>query len=138
MPFTKYIKTLRDKKLKVTQQRLEILRYLDENRTHPTLDNLYEFIKNKFPTISKMTVYNVISSLIENGIINSMRFVNSTELRVDYERSGHLHFMCNICGKIYDIKSDIQFEEILKNNDHKFEGYQINIYGTCKNCLKKK
>jgi len=137
MPYKKYMTILKEKDMKVTQQRLEILKFLDENRTHPTLDNLYEFIKNKFPSISKMTVYNVISSLIENGIINSMRFVNSTELHVDYEKNGHYHFLCNKCGKIYDIHAEIKLDDILKNKEHKFDDYHVNIYGTCKNCLKK-
>lgn len=138
MPYTKYMKTLKDKKMKITQQRLEILRYLDENRTHPTLEQLYEFIRTKFPAISKMTVYNVISSLIDNRIISSMRFVNSTELRVDYDKSSHFHFLCGKCGKIYDIESDFDLLDNVKRNGHKFDEYTVNIYGTCKNCLKNK
>jgi len=137
MPFTKYMKTLREKGLKVTQQRLEILKFLDENRTHPTLDEVYLYMIKKFPSISKMTVYNVIDSMTANGIINSVRFVNSTELRVDYDKETHFHFMCKKCGMIYDIPDELDVIKSLKNTGHKVDDYKVNIYGICKKCLKK-
>ncbi|MDD3044234.1 MAG: Fur family transcriptional regulator [Candidatus Delongbacteria bacterium] len=132
-----YIELLKNKNLKVTQHRLEILRFLDKNRTHPSLEQVYSYIKEKFPSISKMTVYNVIDSLIENKIINSMRFVNSTELHVDFEIDTHFHFVCSKCGHIYDIDSELDLEKILKNGGHKADDYNVNIYGVCKKCLKK-
>ena len=135
--FDKYINILKTKNLKVTQHRLEILKYLDKNRTHPTLDQVYIYMKEKFPSISKMTVYNVVDSLVKNGIINSMRFVNSTELRVDFETDVHFHFVCRECGKIFDVDSELDIEELVKKNGHKPEDYKVNIYGICKKCLKK-
>jgi len=137
MPFTKYMKTLREKGLKVTQQRLEILKFLDENRTHPTLDEVYIYMLKKFPSISKMTVYNVIDSMTMNKIINSVRFVNSTELRVDYDMDTHFHFLCSKCGKIIDVDADIDINSLIKKDGHKAEDYKVNIYGICKKCLKK-
>ncbi len=83
-----------------------------------------------------MTVYNVIDSLIENKIINSMRFVNSTELHVDFETDTHFHFVCSKCGHIYDIDSELDLEKILKNGGHKADDYNLNIYGVCRKCLK--
>jgi Fe2+ or Zn2+ uptake regulation protein len=135
--FDKYINILKSKNLKVTQHRLEILRYLDNNRTHPTLDQVYLYMKDKFPSISKMTVYNVVDTLVTNGVINSMRFVNSTELRVDFDMDIHFHFVCRECGKIFDVDSELDIEELVKKNGHKPEDYKVNIYGICKKCLKK-
>lgn len=135
--FDKYIDILKSKNLKVTQHRIEILKYLDKNRTHPTLDTVYLYMKDKFPSISKMTVYNVIDSLVKNSLINSMRFVNSTELRVDFETDVHFHFVCRECGNIFDINSELNMEELVKKNGHKPENYKVNIYGICKKCLKK-
>jgi Fe2+ or Zn2+ uptake regulation protein len=135
--FDKYINILKSKNLIVTQHRLEILRYLDNNRTHPTLDQVYLYMKDKFPSISKMTVYNVVDTLVTNGVINSMRFVNSTELRVDFDMDIHFHFVCRECGKIFDVDSELDIEELVKKNGHKPEDYKVNIYGICKKCLKK-
>ena len=43
--FEKYVKLLIENSIKITPQRLEILKYLDENRTHPTADQIYTEIK---------------------------------------------------------------------------------------------
>ena len=137
METLKYIELLKSKKLKVTQHRLEILRFLDNNRTHPSLEQVYSYMKDKFPSISKMTVYNVIDSLVGSRIINSMRFVNSTELHVDFDMNTHFHFICSKCGKIYDIDSELDLEKILSNCGHKADDYNVNIYGKCRKCIKK-
>ncbi len=137
MGLDKYIEMLKTKGLKVTQHRLEIMKYLDNNRTHPTLDQVYLYMKEKFPSISKMTVYNVIDSLISSRIINSMRFVNSTELHVDFDNKTHFHFVCGKCGEIYDLDSDLDLQELLKKEGHEAEDYNVNIYGTCGKCAKK-
>jgi Fur family transcriptional regulator, peroxide stress response regulator len=94
-------------------------------------------MKEKFPSMSKMTVYNVVESLAKAGIINSLRFVNSTELHVDFDTDTHFHFVCSNCGKIYDIDSELEIHDVVKKSGHKADGYNVNIYGTCKKCLKK-
>lgn len=45
--FDKYLKLLKENSIKVTPQRLEILKYLDENRMHPTADQIYNGLKEK-------------------------------------------------------------------------------------------
>ena len=54
----KYVELLKENSIKVTPQRLEILKYLDENRTHPTAYEIYSGLKEKNPSLSKTTVYN--------------------------------------------------------------------------------
>jgi len=56
----KYAKMLREKDLKVTSQRLEVLKFLDENRSHPTADGIYRALRKRNPSLSKTTVYNVL------------------------------------------------------------------------------
>ncbi len=135
---SKYTEILRNKGLRSTPQRIEILKYLDENRTHPTLDELYTHIKNIHPSVSKMTIYNVTDSLVKNNIISSMRFVHSTELRVDFDAGTHFHFVCKKCNNIFDIDSVIDIDKIVRKQGHHPDDYKVNIYGTCKKCLKNK
>ncbi|MCX7966203.1 MAG: transcriptional repressor, partial [Syntrophorhabdaceae bacterium] len=44
--------------IKQTPQRLAIIEYLNENRTHPTANDVYKAVSEKFPTMSFATVYN--------------------------------------------------------------------------------
>jgi Fe2+ or Zn2+ uptake regulation protein len=134
--FEKYIKLLKENPIKITFQRLEILRYLDNHRTHPTADQIYSGLKGKNPSLSKTTVYNSLRIFKKYGIIQTLT-ISGSELRYDFKRSIHHHFLCKKCGKIIDIDSSCpHIEKIME------EGYQIDeahgyFKGICKECLQK-
>ncbi|RLC47071.1 MAG: hypothetical protein DRH57_04745, partial [Candidatus Cloacimonadota bacterium] len=43
--------------IKPTYERLRILKYLEENNNHPTVNMIYDEVVKDIPTISKTTVY---------------------------------------------------------------------------------
>ncbi|UCD13070.1 MAG: transcriptional repressor [Thermoplasmatales archaeon] len=132
----KYVKLLKENSIKVTPQRLETLKYLDENRTHPTVDEIYSELKEKNPSLSKTTIYNSLETLKEHGIIQSLT-ISGTELRYDFENKIHHHFLCKKCGNIIDI--DIECPNINKilNSGHEVEEVHGYFKGKCKKCMKK-
>ena len=134
--FEKYVKLLKENSIKVTPQRLEILKYLDENRTHPTVDEIYSALKEKNPSLSKTTVYNSVETLNEHGIIQSLT-ISGSEARYDFENKMHHHFLCKKCGNIIDI--DIKCPNIGKmlESGHKVEEVHGYFKGICKKCMKK-
>ena len=134
--FEKYVKLLKENSIKVTPQRLEILKYLDENRTHPTVDEIYSALKEKNPSLSKTTVYNSVETLNEHGIIQSLT-ISGSESRYDFENKMHHHFLCKKCGNIIDI--DIKCPNIGKmlESGHKVEEVHGYFKGICKKCMKK-
>lgn len=134
--FKKYVKMLKENSIKTTLQRLEILRYLDDHRTHPTADQIYTDLKEKNPSLSKTTVYNSLEIFKEHGIIQTLT-ISGSELRYDFKCTMHHHFLCKKCGRIIDI--DISCPHIEKIRK---EGYQIDevhgyFKGVCKDCLQK-
>ena len=132
----KYVTILKQNQLKITPQRLAIMKYLDENRTHPTADRIYIDLKEKNPALSKTTVYNSVETLKEHGIIQSLT-ISGSELRYDFENKMHHHFLCKKCGIIIDI--DIECPNIGKmlESGHKVEEVHGYFKGICKKCLKK-
>ena len=134
--FKKYVKLLEENSIKTTLQRLEILRYLDDHRTHPTADQIYSDLKIKNPSLSKTTVYNSLKIFKENGIIQTLT-ISSSEIRYNLNCNIHHHFLCKKCGKIIDIDRSCPHIEKIRN-----EGYQIDeahgyFKGICKECLQK-
>ncbi len=135
----KYVEILKEKDLKVTHQRIEILKYLDDHRTHPTADEIYQELKKTNPALSKTTVYNSLEILKKAGIIQNLSICRS-ESRYDFDRDMHHHFLCTKCERIYDI--DFKCPNMDKIHDKiREEGHQINevhgyFKGICKNCLK--
>ena len=133
----KYVNLLKENQIKVTPQRLEILKYLDENRTHPTVDEIYNELKEKNPALSKTTVYNSVDILRENGLIQSIT-ISGSELRYDFKHGMHHHFLCNICGEIIDIDVECPNLGSMLKCGHEVEEVHGYFKGTCTKCLEKR
>lgn len=117
-----------------SHQRLQILMYLIEHKTHPTADIIYQFLAKKIPTLSKTTVYNTLKVFLAQGIIVELA-IDEHELRYDANIKPHAHFKCKQCGQIYDVFA----KSLLFNMDfidgHQVTAYQVYLKGICKNCL---
>ena len=88
---------LKENNLKVTPQRLIVLKYLGEHCTHPTTDQIYKDLKTNNPSLSKTTVYNTLEALEKNGIIQSIT-ISKSELRYDFKHGMHHHFFAKNVG----------------------------------------
>jgi len=132
----KYVKILKNESLKVTPQRLEILRFLDNHKSHPTVDEIYQNIKKTNPSLSKTTVYNSLDVLENHGIIQSIS-ISVSEKRYDIKNQMHHHFLCKKCGRIIDI--DIKCPNINKviEQGHYVEEVHGYFKGICKECVNK-
>ncbi len=131
-----FVNLLKSYKLKVTPQRLEILKYLANHKTHPTANQIYSALKKKNPSLSKTTVYNSLEVLKKNNIINELT-ISKTESRYDFEPDFHQHFLCKCCGEITDIKVKCPYLEKMLNGKNKVEEVHGYFKGICEKCLKK-
>ena len=68
----------RDIGFKLTPQRIAILDYLEGNKDHPSADDIYKAVSEKFTTMSLATVYTTLAALKERG--------NVLELTVDPDK----------------------------------------------------
>ena len=131
----KYVKLLKDKNIKVTPQRLIVLKYLGEHYTHPTTEKIYSDLKTNNPSLSKTTVYNSLETLEKHGIIQSIT-ISGSELRYDFKHEMHHHFLCKKCGKIVDIDIECPNVERMSSYGYKVEEIHGYIKGICRDCLK--
>ncbi len=123
---------LENSNLKTTPQRLAILKELD-TKGHASIEEIYETIKEMFPSISLATIYKNINALKEEGIISEICLHQKPKFEID--KSPHAHFICKKCGNV----EDIPFNDIIKNDfNQKYPDSQkeLYIYGICKKCKK--
>lgn len=123
---------LKNKDIKPSNIRLKVLKYLLNNITHPTVDDIYNRLSNEIPTLSRTSIYNTMKLFKEKGIVNELS-LNEKEIRYDINTNFHGHFKCEKCGMIYDFP----VTESLDN----MEGFvinskNINYYGICAKCNK--
>jgi len=132
----KYVKLLKENNIKITPQRLIVIKYLEEHPIHPTAEKIFSDLKSNNPSLSKTTIYNTLETLNEHGIIQSIT-ISGSELRYDLFLGMHHHFLCKKCGKIIDI--DLACPNIGKMSEygHKVEEVHGYIKGICKDCLKR-
>ncbi len=114
-----------------TIQKQTILNYLKGVKTHPSADVIFSAVRKKLPTISRGTVYRVLDSLLSKKEIIE---VSKDPARFDADTSPHAHFVCQECGKIYDV-FDKNISLINKKTKvGKVQNYQIHLYGQCRKC----
>jgi Fe2+ or Zn2+ uptake regulation protein len=122
-----------------THQKKIIADYLQSVDTHPTAKQVYKAVKKKLPYISLATVYRVLKNMSKKG--DSLQLSYKGEIHFDARTSNHLHFICQQCGKIYDVFVSTPSLDKLESKAQKFgkiNSYKVNLYGICKKCLKKR
>ncbi|MDR2680208.1 MAG: transcriptional repressor [Tannerella sp.] len=116
-------------------QRIAIMRYLTNNRTHPTVDEIFEVMRKQIPTLSKTTVYNTLKLFVEQGAAIYIG-IDEKSGRFDGCVTPHGHFRCKKCGKIIDL--DMEINNLLPENFHgTIDEADFYIKGTCEDCIVK-
>lgn len=123
--------------MKNTYQRLKILEHLKSVKTHPTAEQVYNKIKPKISTISLATVHRNLNQMAEANHI--LKLEVKGQYHFDADTSLHQHFVCNECGKIYDLfQPDISEYALDEIDQNKFQvnNVQVIFNGICSKCKK--
>lgn len=128
-------KLFKDNHFRATPQRIEVYKYLCENRTHPDADEIYKSVAKLHPSFSKTTVYNSLQALEEQGLIIKIS-IDDHRVRYDADTSLHGHFVCDKCKSIFDFKVD----KITYSGIEGFDIAKRDVYfsGVCPDCKNKK
>lgn len=129
---TTAIDILNSHNIRPSVQRIAVLKYLLEHRTHPTVDEIHLALNPTMPTLSKTTVYNVLRNLVENGAVMALT-IDEKNVRYDAYTHSHAHFRCIGCGELFDIEQP----DMSNSNTEGFQINNVHIYywGKCPKCL---
>jgi Fe2+ or Zn2+ uptake regulation protein len=87
--------------LKLTPQRIAIVREIADDHTHPTAQTLFDRLRPAFPTMSFATVYNTLDTLAGCGLTGSLHLGGA--VRFDPDTEPHDHAICDGCGALTDV-----------------------------------
>ena len=118
-----------------TNQKKIILDVLSNMRTHPTINELYEKVKEYDSNIGIATIYRNVKKFVDDGTIYVVK-TNEGIDRYDYY-GDHAHFECLSCNKIEDLFDDKLFQNI-KESFHNIDYVNCNVMinGYCEACKK--
>ncbi|MDY0323421.1 MAG: Fur family transcriptional regulator [Candidatus Carbobacillus sp.] len=132
------VKTLKDRGVRMTPQRYAILSYLLETRSHPTADEIYKSLADRFPSMSVATVYNNLKLLKDAGLVRELTFGDQAS-RFDGQMHDHYHITCIVCGRIDDFEYPPM--RFIEKEAERLTGYattehRMEVYGICPACRK--
>ncbi len=129
------ITKLRDAGLKITQQRLAVLNYLENKKLyHFTAEDLFNSFHAMGEHIGLTTIYRVLSQLENAGILMRHYFDGVKayyELQTNHH---HDHLVCLRCGKIvefFDPEIENRQHEIAALHDINLTHHHLYLFGYC-------
>ncbi len=122
---------------RMTPQRLAVLKVLAESTEHPSVDEIYDKVRRKFPMTSLATIYKTVTMLKGIGQVMELS-VGGGRSRFDgHNPDPHPHLICIRCERIID--PDITTAEDLSRELARRTGYEIvkqrlDFFGICPAC----
>jgi Fur family ferric uptake transcriptional regulator len=128
---------LREKGLRVTAQRLAVLKAVSE-APHATADVVTEAVRSDVGAISVQAVYDALSALAEAELIRRIQPAGSPALYETRVSDNHHHAICRTCGRVSDVDCAVGDTPCLTAADDM--GYQIDeaeviYWGHCEHCM---
>ena len=136
--FSEYLKS-HDQRY--TTQKKEIVGAILNKKDHFEIDVFISEMHIKGQRMARATVYRTVKQLLDANLIQK---INAGNGRIYYEYNEELehhdHMICNLCGKILEIKNKTIEKAIINEcQKHSFipEYRSLHIYGICKECSTK-
>ena len=133
------ITKLRENECRITPQRLTILKILASSDGHPSVEAIYEKVKQDFPTTSIATVYKTLIVMKKIGEVLELGFSDGSN-RYDGNRPfPHPHLICTKCRKIMDPDLgalDDMAQELAQETGFKIMSHRLDFFGICPQCQK--
>jgi len=125
-----------------TRQTFQKALTLDAVKTmqnHPTADQVYAFVAEKYPEISRATIYRNLNQLSEAGEISRVKNPCGAD-RFDHITHSHHHFICQKCHQLTNVEiPDISHLVHLcaQQTGAQVSESQLFFGGVCRDCAEK-
>jgi Fur family ferric uptake transcriptional regulator len=129
---------LKEHHLRATRQRNLILETFLDHSTHTSVDDLYQRVRARDPSVGHATVYRTMSLFVAAGIAAVRHFhegISRYEPALDVDH--HDHLVCVACGDIQEFEDPtierIQ-EEVASTRRFQVRYHRLELYGLCQRC----
>ena len=128
---------LREREYRLTPQRVALLRLLAASDGHPSAAQLYDRLKDQFPTTSPGTVYKTLNLLKDLDEVLELGFSNDNNRYDGNKPYPHPHLICIRCQKIVDAEVSLAqnlVQEVTRQSGYQIVGHRLDFYGLCSAC----
>jgi Fur family ferric uptake transcriptional regulator len=117
-----------------TRQRQAIRAVFLEAQRPLSPQEVLELARARVPSLGLATVYRTLRGLLEEGFLVPVELPGEPPR---YERAGqahHHHFLCRVCGRVYELLGCPKDVEALVPPGFQAEGHEVTLYGRCAAC----
>lgn len=135
--FEELVGKLRKRDYRLTPQRIALLRLLAASNGHPSAHQLYDQMKEQFPTTSLATVYKTLNVLKEMDEVLELGFSGDDNRYDGNKPFPHPHLICIRCQKILDSEVNLDqglIQEVAQSSGYQIVGHRLDFYGLCPEC----
>lgn len=127
---------LRERGLNVTAQRLAVMGAVTAH-PHGTAEQIAEAARARLGTISRQSVYDTLTLLVDTGMVRRIQPPGSPALFEDRVGDNHHHLICRDCGRVVDVDCAVGDTPCLTASDD--QGFLIDeadvaYWGRCPEC----
>ena len=122
--------------LRVTPQRIAVFEALAKRGGHPTVDQVYQEVRRRFPMISLNTVYQTMETLSDLKVVSRLG-LGLEAARYETDSAPHHHAICVACKRITDV-FDPSLERVRPpravRDQFQIVGHRVEFFGYCPEC----
>lgn len=130
----------REQGRRLTVQRRVILEAALELDNHPSADQVFERVVDRFPGIARTTVYRTLEELHSMGLVSKACHPGRV-VRYDTRTDHHHHLVCTSCNEFIDI-TDGRLDEVVVPDtaawDFEVSELRVQLLGLCGRCRERK
>ena len=135
------VERLRRWGVRVTPQRLAIAEAVLNSTDHPTVQQIYERVRDHFPSMTLATIYSTLGVLERSGLIQELPFEKMSRYEANMEP--HVNLVCVQCENVMDADVGQDVVVRLKNRisskaDFEVAWQRVDFYGWCPRCASAK
>jgi Fur family transcriptional regulator, ferric uptake regulator len=134
----RFARFLRERRLPVTRQRMQIAEAVCRHPGHPSVERLQRDLRERGARVGTATVYRTLDLLVESGVVREHDFGEGfRRYEAVAERTHHEHLICKRCGRVVEFTNDRlerMLEMIADEHDFLHARHRVDLYGTCSEC----
>ena len=118
----------------MTKYEKEIYHSITQSPRHLTAEQIYDELKERYPSVSLATVYNNLNKLYRENLIRKISVEGFPDR---YDRiAKHDHIVCKNCGRLTDICFSDLTASLEEQLGEEFLFYDLKVFCLCHECRK--
>lgn len=118
----------------VTRYAKEILEIIESSHSHMTAEQVFDTLRQTYPSVVLATVYNNLNRLWQEGRIRKVLVEGMPDRYDRTER--HDHLVCKKCGRLQDVDLGDLTKQLEKKAGIPLLFYDLKLVYLCEKCRK--